>query len=78
MAIIILLAVVVGHSHLCGVVQVVSRRVVVGTRIFSIGVGLGFVAGLIRGSGKRLLIGLARCLLHRLRMLEEVLGQLRS
>lgn len=38
-AIMRLLARVVGQSHLCGVVQVVSRRATVGSRIFNIGGG---------------------------------------
>lgn len=53
----------------------VGMSIRVGIRIFSIVVSLSFLSGLCYGFVRWLLVGLALCLLHRLKMLVTVRGR---
>lgn len=65
----------VGQSHFLGVSQGRGRSIRVGIKIFSIGVGLSFVAGLYRGFGLWRQVGLIQRLPRKLKKLVLIWGK---
>lgn len=63
-----------GHSCFGLHSVIVGNNIIVGSRIFSIVKGLGFVVGLNHEFVKMLLIKIGLCQLHRLRRIVLVLG----
>lgn len=57
------------HRNFCGDRRAVGKSMIVGSMIFSIVEDLGYVGGLSRGFGWRLLVLLGLCQPRRLRML---------